>query len=155
MGFLDFFNGSTEGRVSVSKQEMQAAHLTMKKLDDIFYNSPILTSLNGRNQVMHSRMLSYRCMLAFIYEHDYKYGSYSEFIGPSEIDHFALVLTSLIDKSNHDQAIAELPTNWKDVEQVIFALKMEPSEDAAKLLALSSELENLKVVLQKISAHRS
>lgn len=150
MGFLDFLKGSTESNYPVSKQELQSALNTMKKLDDIFFQSKILTALDGRNRAMHSHMLSYRGMLAFIYEHDCHYGSHSEFISSSEETHYTLVEIAMSDKSHRNKSVLSLPTNWKDVEQVIYALKLEKSDDAQKLTSLSSEIASLKSILQRL-----
>lgn len=156
MGLFDFLFGSSEQQKAapstqssfpVSKAEMQQAQSIAKKLDRIFWTSPALKALDNRNNVMHSRMLSYRSMLAFIYENDYGYGSCEEYIDASEMSHYALVVSAMSDKAHRNMSVAQLSTNWRDVLQVVNALNMAEPE---RMQPINADVNKLTSIINRI-----
>lgn len=157
MGLLDFLFGREQKTKSnncfqqtefpVSKEEMQDAQDIAKKLDYAFYRSSVLQQLGNRNQVMHSRMLSYRCMLAYIYECDYGYGSSSEYIGIEDSGHCQLVFAAMSDKAHRNQSVADLSNNWLDVLKVVEAMKMA---NESSILNMESDIKKLTGIINRI-----
>lgn len=159
MSFFDFLFGKSdkqnpnrihkeqEQTYPVSKMEMQEAQAIAKKLDMVFYHSVALEQLDNRNLVMHSRMLSYRSMLAYIYEHDYKYGNSREYIDREESSHYQLVFNAMSNKYHRDASVAQLSNNWMDVLKVVEALKMaEPNS----ILPMNEDIKKLTHIINKI-----
>lgn len=132
----------------VSKKEMQEAQAIAKELDMVFYHSKVLQQLENRNIVMHSRMLSYRSILAYIYERDYKYGSCHEYIDIEELNHCQLVFAAMSDKYHHDISVAQLSNNWLDILKVIEMLKMEYPQSARSLISI--DIKKLTDIINRL-----
>lgn len=159
MGLFDFLfggNSQKKGGIAsqnsvldypVSKKDMQDAQAIAKELDGIFYHSSALRQLGNRNQVMHSRMLSYRSMLAYIYERDYNYGSSHEYIDIEESSHCQLVFAAMSDKSHRNMSVAQLSNNWLDVLKVVEALKMAEPDT---ILPMESKIKKLTDIINRI-----
>ena len=159
MGLLDFIFGKSEEKQTssssqvqkqsypVSKKEMQDAQAIAKDLDMIFLHSEALRQLSNRNQVMHSRMLSYRSMLAYIYERDYNYGNSHEYIDIEESGHCQLVFAAMADKSHRNMSVAQLSNNWLDVLKVVEALKMAEPET---IQPMESKIKRLTEIINRI-----
>lgn len=147
MGLFDFFTKQDSSNYPVSKIEMQDAQRIAKQLDLLFLNSPSLRQLSNRNEVMHSRMLSYRSMLAYIYTYECNYGHYNEYIDIEEYGHFVLVKQAMSNKAHRNQSIAELPRNWQDILKVVTALSMaEPS----RVQPLANDIQKLTSIINRL-----
>lgn len=127
---------------------------TLKEVQKIFAESVILRSTgNGRSEKMVSITKSYICILVFVYENVYKYGSSSTFITPELQTHYMLNCLVLNDLSKRKEVLDELLGNWKDVLQTLGFMKMDTT-DGSKIRAIQSDIDKVTACFDYFSTHQ-
>ena len=119
----------------------------------MFRDSVLLTQ-TGRNTTMMSRLYSYTGMMGYLYEYEYKYGSFNSLVDTNIANHFKLVLVAMSNPSHRNKSIAELAGNWSDVLQVIFALSLEDNPDKVNFEKISDEVTIITRTFERLSGNK-
>jgi hypothetical protein len=127
MGLFDFKKKASS---PVSESETTGQMLAFDKLAEIFLSSPILQSTGmGRCEKMASAILSYKCIFAYLFEHEFKFGEASNFIKENEKIRYILTSQGLTQSESRKGILLNLPSNWQDILKTISILRMaEPDK---------------------------
>ena len=103
---------------------------------------------------MMSRLYSYTGMMGYLYEYEYKYGSFNSLVDTNIANHFKLILVAMSNPSHRNKSIAELAGNWSDVLQVIFALSLEDNPDKVNFEKISDEVTIITRTFERLSGNK-
>ncbi len=135
------------------KKQLEEIIRFLAKLSYMFRDSVLLTQA-GRNTKMMSRLYSYTGMMGYLYEYEYKYGSFNSLVDPQIADHFKLVLVAMSNPSHRNKSIAELASNWSDVLQIIFTLCLEDNPDKVNFEKISDEVTIITRTFERLSGNK-
>lgn len=124
------------------------------KIIYLFKNSNALKeSGNSRVKKITGIMLSYKCILMYLYEVDYHYGNVEGvFFNKQDNDtkvHYAFVYSSLLDKAKKEKILKDLSSNWNDILTVLESLKL--SGEQVQVNTISKEINELTSAFAKLS----
>lgn len=94
---------------------------------------------------------SYICILVWLYENQYTYGSSSKFINQEMQDHYVLNCMVLDDDFKRKKVLKDLPTNWNSVLTVLNIMKNSSKKDCDKILAIRSGISQITDCLAYLS----
>lgn len=146
-------SSSRSNEEMINKASLESIIKSLAKLSYMFRDSTLLSQV-GRNTTMMSRLHSYTGMMGYLYEVDYKYGSFSGLVDDKIAQHYLLVKNAMSSPAHKNKSIAELADNWSDVLQVIFNLSLEASSDKSKFEAVSNEVDAITKVFEKLSGKK-
>ena len=117
---------------------------TLKQMVSIFNDSVALRSIGKeRAEKMVSVTKSYICILAWLYENQYSYGSSAKFINSDMQAHYVLNKIVLDNYTNRKMVLKDLPSGWNSVLSVLNNMKISSKNDCDKILAIQSGISQL------------
>lgn len=141
------------GNNKPSKELLEEIIHSLAKLSYMFRDSVLLTQ-KGRNTTMMSRLFSYTGMMGYLYEYEYKYGSFNSLVDTLIADHYKLVLVAMSNPSHKNKSLAELASNWSDVLQVLFNLSLENNPDKVNFEKVSDEVTKITHTFERLSGKK-
>ena len=108
-------------------------------------------ALDGRNEIMKSRIFSYTGILGFLYEVECRFGKISDIVDSDILSHYQLVKAAMLDESHKKRTIEELADNWSDVLQVIYNLKQSNNKAGEKFKTMESNIQKVTTIFEKLS----
>ena len=117
---------------------------TLKQMVSIFNDSVARRSIGKeRAEKMVSVTKSYICILAWLYENQYSYGSSAKFINSDMQAHYVLNKIVLDNYTNRKMVLKDLPSGWNSVLSVLNNMKISSKNDCDKILAIQSGISQL------------
>lgn len=117
---------------------------TLKQMVSIFNDSVALRSIGKeRAEKMVSVTKSYICILAWLYENQYSYGSSAKFINSDMQAHYVINKLVLDNYSNRKMVLKDLPSGWNSVLSVLNTMKVSSKNDCDKIFAIQSGITQL------------
>ena len=128
----------------LSSSNIEANISTLKQIVSIFNDSIALRSIgNERAEKMVSVTKSYICILVWLYENQYSYGSSAKFINSDMQAHYVLNKIVLDNYNNRKMVLKDLPSGWNSVLSVLNNMKISSKNDCDKILAIQSGISQL------------
>ena len=151
MGLFDFYKKKEEQHYKLSLNELKEAITILSDISYTFLSSEVLMALDGRNEIMKSRIFSYAGIMGFLYEVECCYGKMADIVDSNILSHYQLVKSAMLDESHKKKTIEELADNWSDVLQVICNLQQSPNEAGKKFKAMESDIQKVTTIFERLS----
>lgn len=137
---MDLFKKKDKDNV-ISKEDLEKQIKAMEKLSNIFMTSPILRAQGmGRSEKMASVLKSYKCIFAYFYSDEFKYGRVDSLLSQDEKLRYEMISIGVQNPTKRAAFLRDLPTNWQDVLKVISLIRIaEPVE----INLISSEIDDI------------
>lgn len=135
---------SRDNNQILSSSNIEANISTLQQIVSIFNDSVALRSIgNERAEKMINVTKSYICILVWLYENQYSYGSSSKFINSDMQAHYVLNKIVLDNYTQRKMVLKDLPSNWNSVLIVLNNMKISSKNDCDKILAIQSGISQL------------
>lgn len=131
MGLFDFFKKTLS---PINSSDLAEQIRAFDKLSGIFLNSPTLKSTGmGRCEKMASVFVSYKCIFAYFFENEFKFGDALMFIKENEQLRYLLTVQGLTQPESRNGILKNLPSNWEDTLRTISILRMAEPDSITRM----------------------